>query len=110
MTKTEALKRFGVHEGELAGLEFFSKTSARNFQMKLYLESQLAGLVAARGTGGGGRSSHDSRGASGGASGVVGGETGIPMWPEDASELPVCAGVNDTWNAFQCANNISGVV
>ena len=47
VTKTEALKR-GFGEAELAGLQFFSKTSARNFKMKLYLESQLADLVAAQ--------------------------------------------------------------
>ena len=104
MTKTEALTRFGVHEGELAGLQFFSKTSARNFQMKLYLESQLAGLMTARGNDGGGRRSHDSGIASGGASGGVGGETricGEPR-PGDASKLRVAG--NDTCNSFQCAN------
>ena len=32
----------------------------------------------------------------------VGGKMEIPTWPGDASELRF--GVNDTWNAFQCAN------
>jgi hypothetical protein len=43
------------------------------------------------------------RGRGGKAGGRAGGgETGIPTWPRDTSELRV--GVNDTWNAFQCAN------
>jgi hypothetical protein len=43
------------------------------------------------------------RGRGGKAGGRAGGgETGNPTWPRDTSELRV--GVNDTWNAFQCAN------
>ena len=52
VTKTDALKRFGVTEKDLSELDFFAKTSGRNFKMKLYLESQLVALVAQRDGGG----------------------------------------------------------
>ena len=75
VTKTEALKR-GFGEAELAGLQFFSKTSARNFKMKLYLESQLADLVAARGSGAGGEGGEGGEGGGGSGGGGGGGHGG----------------------------------
>ena len=47
VTKTDAMKRFGVSEMQLDELSFFSKTSGQKFKMKLYLQSQLEVRVCA---------------------------------------------------------------
>lgn len=48
VTKTDAMRQFGLTEIELAKLSFFTKTTAKGYKMKLYLESQLKTLVGKR--------------------------------------------------------------
>lgn len=48
VSKSDATTRYGVSEIELAELSFFTKTTAKGFKMKLFLESQLRALVSKR--------------------------------------------------------------